>query len=71
MGHFSYKWKKWVILAYCEGQNDVICQTLGESGQVIVSLKLSKNYLSQVYGHKFGKKMSLMGAIWSKIGRFW
>ena len=28
----------------------------GESGQQIFSLKVSKNYFSQVYGHIFGQK---------------
>ena len=28
----------------------------GESGQNILSLKVSKNYFSQVYGQKFGQK---------------
>ena len=27
-----------------------------EGGQIIFSLKVSKNYFSQVYGHDFGKK---------------
>ena len=29
----------------------------GESGQNILSLKVDKNYISQVYGHKFGKNL--------------
>ena len=28
----------------------------GESGQIIFSLNVSKNYFSQVYGQKFGQK---------------
>ena len=28
----------------------------GESGQKIFSLKVSKNYLDQVYGHNFGEQ---------------
>ena len=27
----------------------------GESGEIIFSLKVSKNYFSQVYGHIFGQ----------------
>ena len=55
MGHFSYKRKNWVILACCEGQNDVICLNL----VIIVSLKVPKNYFSQVYGQKCRQKCNL------------
>ena len=36
-----------------------------EIGQIFFSLKVFKNYFSQVYGHKIGQ-VSLMGSIWSK-----
>ena len=45
-----------VILAYFGAQNDVICQKFAEIGQIIFSLKFSKNYLFQVYGHIFYQK---------------
>ena len=32
-----------------------------ESCQKILSLNVSKNYLSQVYGHKFGQKCNKWG----------
>ena len=54
MGHFSCKWKNWVIFEYCEGPKRRHMSKFG--GQVIVSLKFSKNYFSQVYGKKFGLK---------------
>ena len=48
-------------LGHFGDQNDVIDQNLGRA-QNIFSLKVSKNYLSKVYRHKFDKKkMSLMG----------
>ena len=53
MGHFW--WKGW-NLGHFGGQNDVIVQNLGEYGEQIVSVKVYKNYFSQVYGHKFGQK---------------
>ena len=38
------------------GQNGASGQILGVVVQKKFSLKVSKNYFSQVYGHKFGKK---------------
>ena len=41
----------------------------GESDQIIFSLKVSKNYFSQVSGHKFGKNV-INGVNLIKIGHF-
>ena len=41
-----------------------------ESGQLIFSLKVSKNYFSQVYGQKFGQKV-INGVNLIKIGHFY
>ena len=41
----------------------------GESGEIILSLKVSKNYFDQVYGQKFGKNV-INGANLDKIGHF-
>ena len=43
MGHFG-------------GQNDLIIQTFGKIGKIFFSLKVSKNYFSQVHGHNLGQK---------------
>ena len=37
----------------------------GENGQIIFSPKDSKNYFSQVYGHKIGQKCQK----WRKFGQ--
>ena len=50
VGHF---WSKWSKLGHFGGQNDVICQSLGKVVKKIFTVKVSKNYFSQVYGHKF------------------
>ena len=51
-----------------------------ENGKIIFSLKVSKNYLSQVYGHIFGQKCHQWGEFCQnrsllvkmvKIGSFW
>ena len=51
-----------------------------ESGQKIFSQNVSKNYFSQVYGHKFGQKCHKWGQFGQKrsflvtmvkIGSFW
>ena len=60
-------WSKYVI--FCEnGQNWVILEAkqrhrsiFGNSGQKSLSLKVDKNYFSQVYGHKFGQKCHQWG----------
>ena len=41
----------------------------GESGQIMFSLKVSKNYFSQVYGHNFGQNV-INGVNLVKIGHF-
>ena len=33
----------------------------GESGQITFSLKVSNNYFSEVYGHKFGQNSHWLG----------
>ena len=52
----------------------------GESGQKILSLKVSKNYFSQVYGQKFGQKCHYLRKFgqnrsflvkMDKFGTFW
>ena len=40
-----------------------------ESGPIILSLKVSKNYFSQVYGQKCGKNV-INGVNFVKIGHF-
>ena len=42
----------------------------GESGQIIFSLKVSKNYFSQFYGQKLGKNV-IDGVNLVKIVHFW
>ena len=41
----------------------------GESGQIICSLNVSKNYFSPVFGHNFGQNSSFLLKI-LKIGAF-
>ena len=41
-----------------------------ESGPIILSLKASKNYLSQIYGQKCDKNV-ISGDNLVKIGHFW
>ena len=52
IGHFLWKWSK---LGHFGGKNDVISQNLGTLSTKI-SLKVSKNYFSQVYLHKYGQE---------------
>ena len=59
IGHFGENGQYWVIL----GPKLHHMSKFGEIGKKIFSLKVYKNYFSQVYGHNFGKKMSLMGSI--------
>ena len=40
---------------------------MSESGKIIYSLEVSKNYFSQVYGHIFGQK----GLNGGHFGLFW
>ena len=42
----------------------------GESGKIIFSLKVSKNYFNQVYGHNLGQNV-INGVNLVKIGHFW
>ena len=42
----------------------------GESGKIILSLKVPTNYFSQVYGQKCGKNV-INGGNLVKIGHFW
>ena len=52
IGHFLVKMVK---IGSFSGQNDVISQNFGKAVKKF-SLKVSKNYLTQVYGHIFGQK---------------
>ena len=52
IGHF---WGKWSKLGHFGGKNDVISQNFGQAVKKF-SLKVSKNYFSQVYGNIFGLK---------------
>ena len=54
IGQFGKNGHNWVILAYFVGQNDIKCQNLGGSGQIIIFLIVSTNYFNQVYGKKLG-----------------
>ena len=53
IGHFLVKM---VEIGSFGGQNNVIMSKFVESGQIIFTLKVSKNYFIQVYGHNFGRK---------------
>ena len=52
MGHFGEKGQNWVIL----GPKLPHMSNLGKVIKYIFSQKVYKNYSSQVYGQKFGKK---------------
>ena len=66
IGHFWWKWSKLGHFGIIWGLKCHHMTKFWEIGPIILSLKVSKNYLSQVYGQKCGK-MSLMGSIWSKL----
>ena len=53
IGHF---WLKCSKLVPFWGQNYPHMSKFGKSCQIIFSIKHSKNYFSQVYGHNFGQK---------------
>ena len=46
------------ILSFCGPRGRHISK-FGESDQIIFSVKVSKNFFSQIYGQNFGKKRSL------------
>ena len=53
----DFEWNKRVFLEEIDGLVDVTAMAkFGESGQIIFSLKVSKNYFSHVYGHKSAQK---------------
>ena len=76
IGHF---WWKWTKSGHFGCKNDIIYVNFWESGQIIFSQKVSKNYSSQVYGQKSGKnvinyinlvKICHFWWKWSKSGHF-
>ena len=68
IGHFWWKWSKSGHLAYF-GAKWRHMSTFLESGQIISTLKVSKNYFNQVYGQKSGKNV-INGVNLVKIGHF-
>ena len=52
IGHFGENGPNSVIL----GAKWHHISKFGESGQIIFSVKVSKNYFSQVYVHKYGQE---------------
>ena len=70
IGHFWWKWTKLGHFGKIWGPKCRHMSTFWESGPIILSLKVSKNYFSQVYGQKCGKN-DINGVILVKIGHFW
>ena len=60
MGHFGIIW----------GSKCRHMSKFWEIGPIILSLKVSKNYFSQVYGQKWGKNV-INGVNLVKTGHFW
>ena len=70
IGHFWRKWSKSCHFgAYFGCQHDVICQNLRKEVKKKFTLNVSKNYFSEVYGHKICQN-SNNGVNLVKIGHF-
>ena len=56
LGHFWWKWSKSGHFGIFWAPKWRHTWKFGESGQNLYSLNVSKNYFSQIYGHKSGQK---------------
>ena len=70
MGHFLWKWSKLGHFCIIWGSKCRHMSKFWESGPIMLSLKVSKNYFSQVYGQKCGKNV-INGFNLVKLGHFW
>ena len=68
--HFLWKWSKMGNFGLIWGSKRRHMSKFWESGPIILSLKVSKNYFSQVYGQQCGKNI-INGVNLVKIGHFW
>ena len=69
IGHFWWKWSKSGHFGIFWGPKWRHMSKFWESGQIIFSWKVSKNYFSQVYRQKFGQNV-INGVNLVKIGHF-
>ena len=68
--HFWWKWSKLDHFGIILGSKCLHKSKFWEIGTIILSLKVSKNYFSQVYGQKCGKNF-INGVNLVKISHFW
>ena len=71
IGHSLWTWSKLGHFCIIWGSKCRHMSKFWESGPIILSLNVSKNILSQVYGQKCGKKNVINGVNLVKIGHFW